>query len=34
MNIISVTVQAGAAGPTIISGQMVAMPKTKPLVGL
>jgi len=34
MNIISVTVQPGAAGPIIISGQMVAMPKSKPLVGL
>ena len=34
MNIVSVTIQPGAAGPTIISGQMVAMPKTKPLVGL
>ena len=34
MNIVSVTVQPGAAGPTIISGQMAAMPKSKPLVGL
>jgi|TARA_R110000737_G_scaffold313066_1_gene322522 hypothetical protein len=34
MNIVSVTVQPGAAGPTILSGQMAAMPKSKPLVGL
>jgi len=34
MNIVSVTIQPGAAGPTIISGQMAAMPKSKPLVGL
>ena len=34
MNIVSVTVQPGAAGPTIISGQMAAMPKSKPLRGL
>ena len=34
MNIVSVTVSTGAAGPTIISGQMAAMPKSKPLVGL
>ena len=34
MNIVSCTIQPGAAGPTIISGQMAAMPKSKPLVGL
>ena len=34
MNIVSVTVQPGAAGPTIISGQMAAMPKSKLLRGL
>jgi hypothetical protein len=34
MNIVSVTIQPGAAGPTIISGQMAAMPKSKPLRGL
>ena len=34
MNIISVTIQPGAAGPVIISGQMAAMPKSKYLGAL
>ena len=34
MNIVSVTVLPGAAGPIIISGQMTAMPKSKYLGAL
>ena len=34
MNIVSVTIQPGAAGPVIISGQMAAMPKSTPLRAL
>jgi len=34
MNIVSVTVLPGAAGPVIISGQMAAMPKSKLLGAL
>jgi len=34
MNIVSVTIQPGAAGVTIVSGQMAAMPKSTPLRAL
>jgi hypothetical protein len=34
MNIISVTIQPGAAGVVVISGQMAAMPKSGPLSAL
>jgi len=34
MNIISCTIDSGAAGPTIITGQMAAMPRSKYLGAL
>jgi len=34
MNIVSVTILPGALGPVIISGQMSAMPKSRPLRAL